>query len=790
MSRRRRSPRSEASSVDVQAKRVRTTRDSPRAEAIRWKSHKRIATWTAVVLAIAVLAGMAVVRRIAAPGRAAAGGPNVLLITIDTLRWDHVGAYGAVGTATPILDGLAARGVRFETAIAHAPLTAPSHASILTGLTPVRHGVRDNGAFALPANLPTLATILRGAGYATAGFISGFPLERRFGFATGFETYDDQLLRRRSPGVAGASGRPVASAAERRADETTDHVIAWLNSRNPVSGRARTPWFAWVHYFDPHAAYEPPPEYLRAYAGRPYSGEIAFVDAQIGRLFSVLADRGDVAQTVVLVTADHGESLGEHGEETHGVFIYDSTLRVPWIVAGPQVPAARVAGVVAQGVDVLPTLLDLVGVPAPSTIEGRSLRPAIEGRRMADEPVYIESLLAFRNFGWSALHGVRDARWKYVDAPSPELYDLTLDPSESGNRMPEHPERGRAMARVLSSALQTPTPDAAQAVDVESINRLRALGYVAPSSSAARRRNDTVDPKDRIALISRLEHAIADTQSNPRRAVSELQAVLDADEGIAVAHRQLALAFSALGEHRQTIEQIQWLQAHGAAAAEDLLLLSEALRVEGHPNEAAAALSEASRLDSRSPEIPLTEARGLMSQHRIDDAAQAYQRALDLAPGNTEALTGLGNAALARGNVAAAATLFERVLAADSSDVDARTGLALVRGRQGNMLEAIAILRLVVRDAPEDGQALAALGAALARTGSPAEGVPYFERAVTAGIRTAPVLNGLGFARLESGDRAGALSALRASLAVDPEQPVVRKAVNELSGAEKPAGLR
>jgi len=724
-----------------------------------------------VVIVFLCLAGGVAIRGGIGSGRTTAHdqAPNVLLITIDTLRWDHVGAYGATGVATPALDGLASRGVRFETAIAHVPLTGPSHASILTGLTPVRHGVRDNGAFVLPTALPTLATALRAAGYTTAGFISGFPLERRFGFANGFETYEDRLPR-------GRSARDAA-ATERHADETTERVIAWL------SGRPHAPWLLWVHYFDPHAAYEPPPEYLRKYADHPYDGEIAFVDAQIGRLFDHLAGRGDLARTIVLVTADHGESLGEHGEETHGVFVYDATLRVPWIMAGPGVPAGRVATVVARGVDVLPTLLDLAGVAALPAIDGRSLRPAMDGRGMDDEPTYVESLLAFRNFGWAALRGVRDARWKYIDAPSRELYDLAADARELVNRVPQQKERAEAMARVLAAAARAPAAsNAAQSVGVDTASRLRALGYIG-SPTAPPQGTVMRDPKDRISLIARLEHAIADTRTNPGRAVSELRAVLAADDGIAVAHRQMALALSALGDHRQTIEQIRWLQARGAATAEDVLLLSEVLRVTGRAAEAVDALHQASRLDDRSPEIPLTEARGLAADGKTEDAARAYRRALDLAPDNPEALAGLGSLALAQGDLTTAETMFERVLATDPSDVDARTGLALVRGRQGRMADAIAMLQQVVRDAPANGQALAALGAALARTGSPRQAVPYFERAVDTGVRSTAVLNGLGFARLESGDRAGALSALRASLSLQPQQPAVQQAVRDLSGS-------
>jgi arylsulfatase A-like enzyme/tetratricopeptide (TPR) repeat protein len=696
--------------------------------------------------------------------------PNVLLITIDTLRWDHVGVYGASGAETPTLDGLAARGVRFETAIMHAPLTAPSHASILTGLIPVRHGVRDNGAFFLPAALPTLATILKTAGYTTAGFVSGFPLERRFGFSNGFETYDDTL-------PSGSARTP--DATERHADETTGRVIDWIDRRR-TGTEADRPWLLWVHYFDPHAAYDPPAEYMKRFGAHPYDGEIAFVDAQIGRLAKTLEAHGDLARTIVLVTADHGESLGDHREETHGVFIYDATLRVPWIVAGPGVPSGRVAGVVAHGVDVLPTLLDLAGVRAPPAIDGRSLRPAIEGQSMADEPAYIESLLAKRQFGWAPLRGMRDARWKYIEAPTPELYDLSADRTETVNRMTNGSAHSAELARALAAASSAPTPDASQRVAPDAARRLRALGYVGTTSGSPPGGSGR-DPKEGIALVTRLEHAIAAAQDDPTGAVDALRAVIAEDSGLVVAHRQLAAALVATGDRHGAIDEVEWLEGHGAATAEDMLLKSEALRVTGSADDAQKALAQAAILDPRSPEVPLTEARSLVAAGRSTEAEAAYGRALDLAPDSAEALTGLGNVRLAAGDLDRAGGFFERAVASHPSDIDARLGLALVRGRQGRMPDAIALLQEVVRDAPANGQALAALGAGLARTGSPAAAVPYFERAIGAGVRTSTVLNGLGFARLESGDRAGALDALRASLDIDPRQSGVQQAVRDLS---------
>jgi choline-sulfatase len=585
-------------------------------------------------------------------------------------------------------------------------------------------------------------------------------------------------------------GRPGTGETERHADETTARVLEWLGARAESPDRRR-PWCLWIHYFDPHAAYEPPPEYFEKFATHPYDGEIAFVDAQIGRVFDRLTATDDLANTVVLLTADHGESLGEHGEETHGVFIYDATLRVPWIVAGPRVPAGRIGHVVARGVDILPTLLDLTGVAAPAALDGRSLRPAIDGRSMTDEPVYVESLLAYRQFGWAALHGLRDARWKYVDAPAPELYDLATDVTESVNRAAQQADRTRSMAGVLELAIKAPAQNAAQPVTRDTADRLRALGYIGASGPPPQR-SSLRDPKDHIRLITRLEHAIADTRRDPARAATELKSVLAEDAGITVARRQLAVTLAALADHQGVVEQITTLQAAGAATAEDLLLLAESFRIMGRASEAARAIDEAARRDPRSPEVPLTQARAFAAEGRADEAARAYQRALDLAPDNPEALVGLGNIALRQGDLAGAGRLFERVLVHDPTDLPARTGRALVLGRQGQMPEAIALLQQVVRDAPSDGQALAGLGAALARSGSPGAAVPYFERAVIAGLRTPSVLNGLGFAKLESGDRAGALEALRESLSIEPQQPGVQQAVHDLTtgGPVRPGPAR
>ena len=737
--------------------------------------------WTRVTLvgavAIAAVALVTVLWRAHSHATSPPDRANILLITIDTLRWDRLGCYGDAHAATPVLDALAARGVRFVTAVAHVPLTAPSHASILTGLIPLRHGVRDNGAYVLPPDVPTLANRLTRAGYATAAFVSGFPLDHRFGFASGFETYDDRLAR--------DAGR--GAYTERRADATTDRAIAWLDQQNgqapdrDAGTRAGRPWFAWVHYFDPHAPYAPSGEFASRFADRPYDGEVAFVDSQIGRLLQHVGPAGDLGKTLVLVTADHGESFGEHGEDTHGVFVYDATLRVPFIVAGAGISGARSSTVVARGVDVVPTLMDLAGLEVPRGIDGRSLRAAVNGGSMTDEPAYVESLLAWRHLGWAPLRGLRSADWKYIQAPKRELYDLKGDPGEQRNRIDEDQRRVTAFDERLemqAGAARTPAADAP--TDARAVARLRTLGYLAvgvsrPTTPSGR------DPKDGIRLITMLERGVAEVAADPARAVATLQAVLREDPNVTLAHRYLALARVALGQHAAAITELTWLKQRGQASADDLLVLSEAHRALGHLAEARLLVEDASRMDPRSSEPALTEARAAMAAQRLAEAEAAYQRALTVAPDHPEALRGLGEAALARGDLGTATSFFERARARDPDDGLATLRLAVVHAREGRMEEALPLFQEAVQQLPTNAEAVAGLGAALARSGRAVEAVPYFERAVEAGLRTPAVLNGLGFARLEAGDTSGALSALRASLQVRADQPRVLEMVGKLS---------
>ena len=694
---------------------------------------------------------------------------NVLLVTIDTLRADRLGCYGYRPAVTPVLDALGARGVRFETAVAHVPLTAPSHASILTGHTPLGHGVRDNGAYVLPAGVRTIAEDFRQAGYRTTAFVSGFPLKRRFGFDRGFDAYDDQLPR----------GKDLRRTAyvERTADRTTDAAIGWLDAASTL-GSPRKPFFMWVHYFDPHAPYEAPAESMKGVAS-PYDGEIAFVDSQLGRLLRRVEESGKGAPTLVLVTADHGESLGEHGEDTHGIFLYDSTIRVPLILAGPGVPAGGVRRELARGIDVAPTLLDYAGLAAKG-MEGRSLRRVASGETLPEEPAYSESLHPQLQYGWAPLHAWRTTKYKLIEAPRVELYDLAADPTEARDLSVKEPSRVEAMRRELQHAMARTTPGAAQAVDPETAERLAALGYVGTGGSATAPPSGR-DPKDGIGLVTRLgRNGMTVARTEPEKAIRELTALLAEDPGMLVVLRTRAVAYAAAGRHADAIRDLRELEKRRALSAEDAVVLGDNLRLAGRAKDAELVLERTIRDNPTFAQPLLSLAAVFVQQKDMAGAGTAYQKVLSIDPDNAEAERGLGDIALIQGDLAEAGRRYGRIVEMDGSDGGALSKLGVVKMRTGQADAAIALFRRAVERDPKDAEALLYLAGALASYGRPAEAVPYFERALAAGPRTTMALNGLGLTRLELGDPGGAALAFRESLRLDPKQPNVAAALRDL----------
>jgi len=700
---------------------------------------------------------------------------NVLLVTLDTVRADHLGCYGDAGAATPILDALASRGVRFETAVAQAPITGPSHASILTGVTPLRHGIRNNGGYVLPTQVGTIAEDFRRGGYQTGAFVSGFPLETRFGYSRGFDVYDDKFPHGNDP--------RRAPYVERPADQTTSVATAWLDQHTS----AATPWFLWIHYYDPHSPYEPPGEFATRFATHPYDGEIAFVDAQLGVFLRRLETLGLSGRTLVLVAADHGESLGEHGEATHGIFLYDATLKVPWIMAGPGIPRGSVSQVVGQLIDVGPTLLDYAGLPIRREIEGRSLRPAADGQAMSDEPAYAESMFAYLHLRWAPLYAWRTAQYKLIDAPRPELFDLSTDPHEQADHASTERPRVESLRRQLRAAMKAiSTPDASASVGNDAAARLRALGYISGGSTAPIEEGEKLrDPKDALPLLRRLERGMELARIDPATAVRELSAVLVDAPDAALPRRYRAVALAAEGHHEAAIADMRVLEKTGSLTTEDLIVLGDSLRLAGRTDEALGAVDKAAALQPQSPLPWLTRANTLINAGRTGEAVAAYERALAISPEHAEALRGLGDLAFVRGDLSAAAGFYGRLLAAAPSDAGATVKLGVVRMRGGQREEAVALFRKAIELEPRNGEALLYMAGAMASSGRPADAIPYFNQALATGMKTPVLLNGLGMTRLALGDEAGAAAALQQSLALDPRQPQIVEVLARLRSGKR-----
>ena len=415
---------------------------------------------------------------------------RVVLISVDTLRADHVGCYGASRAHTPTLDAVARRGVRFDAAVSPAPPTLPSHATLLTGLDPPQHGVRDNSVFSLAEEIPTLAERFREAGFATAAFVGAMVLDRRHGLARGFDVYGDRMGVQRS-------GKANLPYPERRAEAVVDEALAWM-----ATGPER--FFLWVHLYDPHVPYQPPPGFRAAFPDSPYDGEIAYADAQLARLLAALERGGPADRTLLVVTSDHGESLGEHGFTTHGYSIYEATQRVPLLMRGPGLPAGRVVTEPVGLTDIAPTLLEVAGLDPLATTSGEALDRVIAGD-MGGRVAYMETLAPQLQFGWSPLRGVRTRRHRYVRAPRPELYDLGEDPRESRNLAGSLPD----LVAELDGALQERlggerAVEPVALLSEEERARLESLGYAVASVGGDPTRPGAVggrDPKDRARAL-------------------------------------------------------------------------------------------------------------------------------------------------------------------------------------------------------------------------------------------------------------------------------------------------
>ena len=563
---------------------------------------------------------------------------NVVVVTVDTLRADHLHCYGYPSIETPALDGLAQRGVLFESAVAQTPLTPPSHASIFTGQNPTVHNVRNTGGFVLQSSSHPLARILQEQGWDTAAFVSSAVLKKLFGFNNGFGVYDDEMPR---PGKR----NEFREDPERKASDTVDRAVAWLNAK--PSGK---PFFLWVHLYDPHLPYQPPAEFARKYQGHPYDGEIAYADQQIARLFDAVQKRSPAGQTVTAVLADHGESLGEHGEHTHGVFLYDATLHIPFIMAGPGIPAGLRVKQQARTIDFLPTLLELMGGHAPGYVEGLSLVPVFAGKSVATDISYAETLYPKMNMNWSELRAIRTNRWKYIRAPRPELYDLTSDPGETNNVIQQHgPEVQNFEAHLkkfVSPGSKGVEKVETAMLDQRVMDQLKSLGYLAgPGGRSYELTGTGKDPKDAVEILQLIDEA-----ESPGTKIPEAKRIELLQRALAKDPQNPSLYYQLGGRLEKNDRYDEASQLYRTALAKGI---------------------DSGRLHSRLADL-------LLRQGQKDAAIVEYEKAAQINPADLDSQNNLATAYLEKGRVADAERVFKWILANDPDYPAAQNGMGLV----------------------------------------------------------------------------------------------------------------
>ena len=721
---------------------------------------------------------------------------NLLLVTFDTTRADHLGAYGDEGAETPVIDRLAAEGVLFEHCASVTPVTLPSHTSLLTGLYPYEHGVRDNGTHWVPADVETLAETLSAAGFRTGAVVSAFVLDSRFGLDQGFHLYDDDL----------AQGTEQAAFMFRETDaaDTTRRAKQFLAGHE---GEQR--WFLWVHYFDPHASYRPPGSFGERFAEQPYDGEIAYADAQLGDLLLYLQDRGELADTLVVLTADHGESLGEHGEATHGVFLYDATTRVPLIFRHPAVArGARVPGVVSA-VDVAPTVLDFLGVGVPEPVSGVSLvesllRGAADGER---EPVYLESMSPYFQHGWSDLRSLRSDRRRYVRAPREELYDLREDPDELHNLLPGREGEAEPLREALEAMLRGGERDARrvaeEGLDASEREALEELGYVWVEGETVLPEGGTPlpDPKDKLAdwlavidankLLQAKRYAEAEEKleellsRNPasHQALSALARVYEKTERPAEA-RVLLLRMAAMpGRSSDTFLRIADMERRlGMASWRERLAVAREidplnplpwvhegdwLQEDGHSDEAMAAYQAALRIDDACSDAWIGMGMLHRAEGRRGEAEEALRRGLRHDPEAFEAWHALGMVMEGLRQPAEAEEHYRKALEIRPTFVPALVGLGNLYFRGEQLAQAEVQYRLALENRPGHFQANINLATLLLERGAFAEAETHFARAAEARPRNLDAHLGAARASQLGGRSAAAAEHLGRARAVD-----------------------
>lgn len=652
---------------------------------------------------------------------------NLVVVTIDTLRADRLGVYGGK-VATPNLDRIAKAGAFFRQAFSEVPLTRPSHLSIFTGRYPFEHGIRQNVSARFEADTPLLAEILKDDGFHTAGFVSSLVLASESGLDRGFETYSDDFGEGREPAL-------FLDSVQKRGDLTMADALSWLHHK--PEGR----FFLWVHLYDPHDPYDPPEPYASRYRGRPYDGEVAFADDLVGRLDATLSELGLEKRTLLVVTSDHGEAFEEHGETGHGYFIYEPTLHVPLLVRGPGVPAGTELEVPVESVDILPTVIDMLGLslPAKMKLSGQSLASSLYGGGEPEaRPLYAESLMARLLYGWGELASIREGRWKYIRAPRPELYDLESDPGEKDNRI----EQNHGAADRLRTRLDQLAPvgageresSAPSEMDPELTAKLGALGYVG-SARAADGKGAEIDPKDKLSefrfLSENMRQGLALLQQKSYApSIERFRAILESGNESFQAFYYMGRALYGLGRYPDAVAAFEGALALDSSYGPAYLDLAETQFALGKGDEGVSVLRRGQKALPRSAALHEREGEYWISVHKPREAARAFEAVVERVPKDALSRIRLGEQYRDLGEVEKSLEQLREAVRLAPGEASYWNSLGMVLGGNDHMAEAEEAFRKAQGLDPKDGQYAFNLGLALSRLGRKDEASTYFRKAL------------------------------------------------------------
>jgi choline-sulfatase len=682
------------------------------------------------------------------PDRGAAATPrHLVLVTIDTLRADRLGAYGNTTIPTPNFDRLAHEGVRALDATTHVPMTRPSHASLFTARYPADHGIRDNISPPLAGDVPTLAEALKAQGFDTAAFVSSFVLSAQSGLNRGFDHFDDAFK-------AGTTDEALLfGSVQRRGDETLTRVEQWLDGRSPEARARRTA--IWVHLYDPHDPYEPPEPFASKFADHPYDGEVAWTDTLLGRLRADLEARQLWDNALVVVTADHGEALGEHDETGHGFFTYETTLKVPLVIRGPGVAVNSTVSGTTRLVDVAPTVLSLLGLPAlggDTTGVDLSTHLAPGGPAIA-RMTYAESLMPLVQYQWSDLRVIRDGSWKYILAPRPELYDLSADPGETRDLSATEPATAARLRTALEGLLRAErnrarsAPSSASPLSADVLQKLGALGYVSPGAP-----KDSValgaDPKDKIDEFRTLSGLMRDgllllRQKRYGESASRLLRLQQAGSDAFQVHFYLGRAQLGLGRVRDAERNFERTIALMPSFTQAHVSLAEARLARKDPRGAIDALVRGQRDAPNEPELYDREGQIWEQLSDVPRAMAAYERVAALAPRDALVRWRMGELLLTRGAPDRARSLFREATELDPSEADYWNSLGMVLGGDGDHTAAADAFRKALERDPTNARYAYNLGLVLMRAGDPPARA-QFERALALDPGFRPARDRLG----------------------------------------------